>query len=173
MPKKSIVKNNPKIHLITPTDSSEAHTPPAPDLAYGNSVIGSALSTAEEPTSFLGSAILNLTSEITGLVSPVQVSNQSTQACLDTHFMRDSQTASGQNISLDRLEELMMQSSGSPLPMVVAQRMEKALGHEFHNVRIHTDSAAAQAAQGISAHAFTSGRDIYFNQNTFYLSKRN
>ena len=172
MPNKSIEKKNPKVAFVAPKDTTTDYNQPSADLGYGNSIIGSALSAVEEQSSLFDGALLNLTSDITGIVSPVHVSNQDTQSSLDIGFMRDSQAASGQQISLERLQYLMAQSSGSPLPMVVAQRMEEALGHEFHNVRVHTDSAAAKAAQGISAYAFTSGRDIYFNQGMFQPGSR-
>src|SRR5205807_7892845 len=37
----------------------------------------------------------------------------------------------------------------------------------FDEVRIHSDGAAADAARGIHAHAFTTGRDIYFGHGRY------
>jgi hypothetical protein len=57
---------------------------------------------------------------------------------------------------------LVRQSSGSPLPPPVRSRMEGAFGRSFGAVRVHTDAAAGRAARSIGAHAFTSGKDVYF-----------
>ena len=40
--------------------------------------------------------------------------------------------------------------------------MESRFGHDFGDVRLHTDSGAAEAARDVRARAFTMGRDIYF-----------
>jgi hypothetical protein len=51
---------------------------------------------------------------------------------------------------------------GQPLASGVRTDMERRLGHEFSDVRIHTDRKAHVAARSIAADAFTSGRDIAF-----------
>jgi hypothetical protein len=58
-------------------------------------------------------------------------------------------------------------SQGKPLPPAIAQCMSAALGHDFSNVHIHTDAAAAHAAQGIGAKAFAQGSDVYFDAGQF------
>jgi hypothetical protein len=61
---------------------------------------------------------------------------------------------------------------GSPLPEGIANQMERGFGTDFSEVRIHTGSQAAQMSQSIHAKAFTHGKDIYFNQNTFDPSSK-
>ncbi len=56
----------------------------------------------------------------------------------------------------------MLAQAGRPLPSTVRGDMESHLGHDFGDVRIHTDGGAAVAAQSIEARAFTSGRHIGF-----------
>ncbi len=56
---------------------------------------------------------------------------------------------------------------GSPLPEAVKVRMERAFGHDFSHVRIHTDGGAAHAAESLDAVAFAIGRDIYFNRGAW------
>jgi predicted Ser/Thr protein kinase len=51
---------------------------------------------------------------------------------------------------------------GQPLPGPLRSDMERRLGHEFSDVRIHTDHVAHVAACSIDAQALTSGRDIAF-----------
>ena len=57
--------------------------------------------------------------------------------------------------------------SGSPLPADTKTQMEGAMGADFSGVRVHTGSDAADMSQGIHAHAFTHGSDIYFNKGKY------
>jgi len=52
--------------------------------------------------------------------------------------------------------------SGRPLSRAVRGRFENAFGWDFSDVRVHTDRAAAEAADGMGAKAFTAGRNIVF-----------
>jgi hypothetical protein len=45
--------------------------------------------------------------------------------------------------------------------------VEKFFSRSFGDVRIHRDAAAERAAQGLDAHAFTVGKDIYFGAREF------
>jgi hypothetical protein len=45
--------------------------------------------------------------------------------------------------------------------------MEPRFGHEFSQVRVHTDAAADQMANDLDAHAFTVGDEIYFEEGAF------
>ena len=56
---------------------------------------------------------------------------------------------------------------GSPLPGGVRSQMESGFGTDFGNVRVHTDSHAAQMNREVGAQAFTHGSDIYFNEGKF------
>jgi hypothetical protein len=58
-------------------------------------------------------------------------------------------------------------SVGTPLRADIRLEMESAFGADFSAVRIHTDSAAAAAAQAEGALAFTTGRDVYFDAGRF------
>ena len=49
---------------------------------------------------------------------------------------------------------------GDPLPEPVRAFFEPRFGHDFGQVHIHTDTAAAETAQQINARAYTVGRDI-------------
>jgi hypothetical protein len=40
--------------------------------------------------------------------------------------------------------------------------MEDRLGHNFADVRIHTDDRAAESARLVEAHAYTVGRHVVF-----------
>jgi Domain of unknown function (DUF4157) len=40
--------------------------------------------------------------------------------------------------------------------------MEARFGHDFANVRVHTDAHASESAQSVDALAYTVGRDVVF-----------
>ena len=56
---------------------------------------------------------------------------------------------------------------GSPLGKKTKTQMESSFGTDFGEVRIHTDSNAIAMNNQVQAHAFTHGKDIYFNQGTY------
>jgi Domain of unknown function (DUF4157) len=53
-------------------------------------------------------------------------------------------------------------SGGVPLDPASRARAESSLGVDLDGVRVHTGAAAAEAAESISARAYTRGQDIYF-----------
>lgn len=65
--------------------------------------------------------------------------------------------------SVDRV----LSGSGSPLDPAIQQDMGQRFGHDFSQVRVHTDFAAKQSAQDINAHAYTVGHNIVFGAGGF------
>jgi hypothetical protein len=57
--------------------------------------------------------------------------------------------------------------SGRALEPPLRKSMESRFGQDFGGVRIHDDSAAAQSAKAINAHAYTSGSHIYFGSGSY------
>jgi hypothetical protein len=57
--------------------------------------------------------------------------------------------------------------NGGALPAATRETMEKKLGADFSRVRVHSDSTASSLANVLGANAFTSGNDIYFNENRY------
>jgi hypothetical protein len=45
--------------------------------------------------------------------------------------------------------------------------MEHRLGHDFGDVRVHDDGAAAASAQAVNAHAYTVGSNIVFQRDRY------
>lgn len=58
-------------------------------------------------------------------------------------------------------------SNGSPLDPAVRAPMERALGHDFGDVQVHTDAAAAASARSVQAHAYTVGNHVVFGDGRF------
>jgi hypothetical protein len=53
-------------------------------------------------------------------------------------------------------------SGGAPLEGRTRAEMESSFGHDFGDVRIHTDSVAVASAESVQARAYTVGNDIVF-----------
>lgn len=56
----------------------------------------------------------------------------------------------------------VLQSPGQPLDAGARAFLEPRLGHDFSQVRVHTDARAAESARAVKAVAYTVGRDIVF-----------
>jgi hypothetical protein len=61
----------------------------------------------------------------------------------------------------------VLQSPGQPLDAPTQRFMEARFGHDFSNVRLHTDAAAAQSARAVNALAYTVGSHIVFGANQY------
>ncbi len=58
-------------------------------------------------------------------------------------------------------------SGGQPLDGTVQAKMDAATGSNFSDVKVHTSPEAADLSQQVGAVAFTSGKDIFFNQGAY------
>jgi hypothetical protein len=56
---------------------------------------------------------------------------------------------------------------GTPMSRETNSSMSQAFGADFSGVRVHTDSGAAAMNNQLHAHAFTQGKDIYFNTGKY------
>ncbi len=61
----------------------------------------------------------------------------------------------------------VLASAGSPLDGDVRSFMEGRFSHRFDEVRVHTDSRAAESAASVRAHAYTVGHDIVFGRGEY------
>lgn len=60
-----------------------------------------------------------------------------------------------------------LESSSSPLSGGTLQMMESRFGHDFSQVRIHTDARADESAEAVQARAYTVGNDIAFRAGEY------
>lgn len=58
-------------------------------------------------------------------------------------------------------------SGGAPLDTGTRADMEARLGHDFGDVRVHTDGAAHESAVAVGAHAYTVGSDVVFQRDRY------
>ncbi|MGH3767874.1 MAG: DUF4157 domain-containing protein [Pseudonocardiaceae bacterium] len=59
---------------------------------------------------------------------------------------------------------------GAPLDTDTRADMESRLGHDFSDVRVHTDSRAHDSAQAVNAHAYTVGSNVVFQRDKYDTS---
>jgi flagellar motor protein MotB len=61
----------------------------------------------------------------------------------------------------------VLSSPGQPLDVATRSFMEPRFGHDFSQVRLHTDEQAAESAQSVNALAYTVGRDVVFGAQQY------
>jgi hypothetical protein len=78
-------------------------------------------------------------------------------------------TGNSETTSADGLENYIdnLNGSGQSLPSETLNFFGSRMGHDFSDVKIHTDEVAAKSATSISALAYTSGNNIVFNSGQY------
>ena len=61
----------------------------------------------------------------------------------------------------------VLSSPGQPLDTGTRAFMEPRFGHDFSQVRVHTDTRAAESARAVNALAYTVGRDVVFGRGQY------
>jgi len=61
----------------------------------------------------------------------------------------------------------VLQSPGQTLDSATRAYMEPRFGHDFSQVRLHTDSQANRSANAVNARAYTVGRNVVFGQGQY------
>ena len=65
------------------------------------------------------------------------------------------------------VHDVVGSGGGQPLATEVREEMQDRLGHDFSDVRVHTDTAAHESARAVNAHAYTVGSDVVFQRDRF------
>jgi outer membrane protein OmpA-like peptidoglycan-associated protein len=76
-------------------------------------------------------------------------------------------TASATPGTAPQLVNDVLRAAGQPLSADVRADMEGRLGHDFSDVRVHTNPSAAESAHAVNAVAYTVGRDVVFGSGQF------
>ena len=61
----------------------------------------------------------------------------------------------------------VLRSSGQPLDSATRAFMEPRFGHDFSQVRVHTDAKAVESARAVNALAYTVGRNVVFGAEQY------
>ncbi|MFF3735102.1 DUF4157 domain-containing protein [Streptomyces sp. NPDC002476] len=65
------------------------------------------------------------------------------------------------------VHDVISSGGGQPLDTDTRTDMERRMGADFSDVRVHTDSAAHESAKGVGAHAYTVGSDVVFQRDAY------
>ncbi|MGW1766875.1 eCIS core domain-containing protein [Streptomyces sp. NPDC002073] len=65
------------------------------------------------------------------------------------------------------VHDVVGSGGGRALDPEVREDMEGRLGHDFGDVRVHTDGAAHDSAKSVNAHAYTVGSHIVFQRDAY------
>ena len=80
------------------------------------------------------------------------------------HRKSSSSSNGDQSVPGDILQSI---GPGQPLDSSTRGFMESRFDHDFGDVRVHTNEAAAQSARSIHAHAYTFNRDVVFDSGAY------
>lgn len=85
------------------------------------------------------------------------------------HHNLSSMNDFGIGVIAPKFEEKLNNSKGggSHLPEDTKAEMEKGIGADFSNVRLHKDQQSAEMNNAIQSKAFTHGQDIFFNKDQY------
>jgi outer membrane protein OmpA-like peptidoglycan-associated protein len=100
--------------------------------------------------------------------APVQISRKCA-ACEEQDKLQKKEAQTVQSIGGEapaRVHEVL-HSSGQPLDAATRAYFEPRFGRDFSRVRVHADTAAAQSAREVNAHAYTVGYNIVFGVGRF------
>ena len=85
----------------------------------------------------------------------------------DSLLMRKAPNESSPPTTAPPIVHQLVGESGQPLDFSTRAFMEHRFGHDFGNVRVHSDARAAASARSINARAYTVGHDIVFGAGAF------
>jgi len=83
---------------------------------------------------------------------------------------KETTTAIGGQTAPSLVSEVLSSGGGRPLDADTRGFMERRLGQDLSEVRVHTDARAAASAVAIQARAYTSGRDVVFGNGEYQPS---
>ncbi len=63
--------------------------------------------------------------------------------------------------------DVIGRGGGSPMDAALRGHMESRLGHDFGDVRLHTNGPASETAAAVGAHAYTVGNEIVFGSGRY------
>lgn len=88
-------------------------------------------------------------------------------AAKDDELQRKATDAAPAASSVSGSVHAVLRSPGRPLDTAARRFMEPRFGHDFSQVRVHTDASAVRSAAEVNARAYTVGRDVVFGAGQF------
>ncbi|MEL6343753.1 MAG: DUF4157 domain-containing protein [Myxococcota bacterium] len=148
------------------TEGVEARTASMLHGVFGNGIIHTALSqsSADGFTSLVGDS---LRAGLAGFEHQQAMGPQSSNQAVQRLMRRAHANPGGSAGAAPGLVEKVLQRGGQPLPAELRARLEKTFGQDLSGVRIHTDGAAAKAAESVQSYAFAVRQHVVFGQGNF------
>ena len=81
--------------------------------------------------------------------------------------MRNNELGSRGDSLVPPIVHEVLRSRGRPLDLATRAFMEPRFGHNFGNVRVHTDARAAESTRAVNALAYTVGQDVVFREGHY------
>ena len=81
---------------------------------------------------------------------------------------RNSESGTSNSEGVPLIVHEVLNSPGQSFDPATRAFMELRFGHDFSNVRVHTNAAAAESAQAVNALAYTVGRDVVFGKEQYH-----
>src|SRR5947209_2715783 len=88
------------------------------------------------------------------------------EGCRKKKLQRRAASANGPAVAPPIVHDVL-RSSGQPLDHTTRSFFEPRFGHNFGNVRVHTDDKAAESARAVNALAYTVGTSVVFDRGQF------
>ena len=103
------------------------------------------------------------------LVAPLAISRKTKDAGEEKLIQKKERDVSTVQSTSHQIEPVLRSTKGSgqELSGHTNAFMSRAMGADFSKVRVHSDAKAANMNKRLNAHAFTHGRDIYFNSGMY------
>jgi Domain of unknown function (DUF4157) len=80
---------------------------------------------------------------------------------------RNSELGNRNHSSVPPIVHEVLRSPGQPLDAATRAFLEPRFGHDFSEVRVHTDAKASKSVRAVNARAYTVGNDIVFGDGQF------
>jgi outer membrane protein OmpA-like peptidoglycan-associated protein len=102
------------------------------------------------------------------------VAGEGCEECKKKHMSLDRKSGIGSAFdAVPPIVHDVLRSPGQPLDSKTRTFFEPRFGRDFSQVRVHTDSKAADSATAVNALAYTVGRDVVFGQGRYTPSTNN
>lgn len=88
------------------------------------------------------------------------------EECRNKRLQRHSENGI-EPITVPSVVHEVLRSPGAPLDTAVRAFMEPRFGHDFSQVRVHTDAKAVESARAVNAVAYTVGQDVVFDESKY------
>ena len=86
---------------------------------------------------------------------------------VSTGLLQRSSTSHARPATAPPIVQEVLRSTGQPLDTATRVSMESRFGHDFNQVRVHTDAKAAESARAVNARAYTVGHHIAFAKGRY------